>query len=224
MVELDVFLLLGDDLAAKNIKIRQFRQKFLGQIKEVVDFNIDEVDGENLTLKELQETLKRLPLNSKKRLLIIRNTDCLDESASQFLSEFIFNISKFPFKILLSTKEDKKNSANRLINNLNQAKNVRVIYCRQKREARVFDLARLVMEEGNAVASLQVLNRLLDEGKPAQQILGGLFWYWNNASPIKNQSGLKKDLGLFIEADAKIKTGKVAPELALELLVVKLCR
>lgn len=224
MVEPAVFLLLGDDLAAKDVQIKEFRQRFLAGIKDVADFNIDEVDGENLALKELQEILKRLPLNSKKRLLIIRNIDFLNESASQYLLEFIGDIANCPVRMLLSTKEDKKNPANKLVNNLNQSKNVRVIYCRKGRELRVFDLARSLMDEANPSGSLQILSRLLADGKQPQQILGGLFWYWNNTSNTKNPGRLKKDLGLFVDTDAKIKTGKVSPGLALELLVVKLCR
>ncbi len=224
MVEPAVLLFLGDDQAAKNIQIRAFKQRFLADIKDLADFNIDEADGQDLALKELQEILKRLPLNSKKRLLIIRNIDSLNEPASQYLLDFLANISKAPFRILLSTKEDKKDSLNRFINNLSQSKSVSVIHCRKARRLRAFDLARAIIDEGNPSGSIQILNQLLLDGKEPQQILGGLFWYWNNISGLKSRGRLKKDLGLFIDTDTKIKTGKVPAELALELLVVKLCR
>lgn len=224
MVELNIVLILGDDLRVQDQKVLNLKKKFLADNPATVAFNIDEVDGSQISLKTLQEILKRLPFKSKQRLLIIRAADRLDDSITKFLLKSLGELSKVPFKIVFIAASPEDKAQDKLIGRLKDSEFVEKIYCQQKRKGRVFDLARNIMEYGNTVASLDILRELLSQGVEAPQVLGGLFWYWNNSKSSQGRRNEKKDLELFLDTDMKIKTGKVGSSLALELLVVKLCQ
>lgn len=227
MVGAAVSLILGDDSTDVDSKISFIKNKFKANILAVADFNIDDVDGHSLTSKHLQEILKRLPLGSGRRLLIIRHIDYLSSPVLNCLFEFIKKIDKDNsscFQLLLSAGQDKKKAPHRLISYLGQTKIANVLYCRRSRQQRVFDLARNIIDDGNYSFSIQLLRDLLGDGQRPTQILGGLFWYWNNSSKSKRRHRQGEALNLFLDTDMWIKTGRVDAELALELLVVKLCQ
>lgn len=224
MVEPNIVLILGDDLGVQDQKVLNLKKKFLAQNPATAAFNIDEVDGQEVTLKTLSEILKRLPFKSKQRLLIIRAADRLDDSVTKFLLESLEELSKAPLKIVFIAASPEDKARDKFTGRLKDSEFVEKIYCREKRKGRVFDLARNIMEYGNTVSSLDILRELLSQGVEAPQVLGGLFWYWNNSKSSQSRRNEKKDLELFLDTDMKIKTGKVSSSLALELLVVKLCQ
>jgi len=224
VVEPNIVLILGDDLRVQDQKVLNLKKKFLADNPATAAFNIDDVDGTHLDLKTLQEILKRLPFKSKQRLLIIRAADCLDDSTTKFLSKSLEELSKAPFKIVFIAASPEDKAQDKFTGRLKDSEFVEKIYCQQKRRPRVFDLARNIMEHGNTVLALDILRELLSQGIEAPQVLGGLFWYWNNSKSSQNRRNEKKDLELFLDTDMKIKTGKVSSSLALELLVVKLCQ
>lgn len=224
MVESNIVLISGDDLRAKDEKVLKFKKRFLTDNPATADFNIDDVDGSEIPLKTLQEILKRLPFKSKQRLLIIRAADHLNASLGKFLLGSLKELSKGHFKIVFLAAGLEDKAQDKFLGWLKDSEFVEKIYCQQKRKGRVFDLARNIMEYANSASSLDILRELLSEGVEAPQVLGGLFWYWNNSKGSKARHNEKEVLELFLETDMKIKTGKVAPSLALELLVVKLCR
>lgn len=224
MVELNIVLILGDDLRVQDQKVLNLKKKFLAQNPATAAFNIDEVDGQEITLKTLSEILKRLPFKSKQRLLIIRAADRLDDSIANFLLKSLKELSRAAFNIVFIAASPEDKAQDKFIGRLKESEFVEKIYCREKRRGRVFDLARSIMEHGNTVSSLDILRELLAAGIEAPQVLGGLFWYWNNSKNSLRWRNEKKDLELFLDTDMKIKTGKVGSGLALELLVVKLCQ
>jgi DNA polymerase III delta subunit len=223
MVEPVIFLFLGDDELTKDSHINSLKERLFAKAGNLVDFDIDDVDAQALTLQQLQEIFARLPIASKKRLVVIRQAQVLTEPQRDWLLKFIKGIDKHQFYLALSVREDKRSQANWLVPHLAANKRANIVRCFLKRKLRVFDLARSIIDSANPANALLILNKLLGEGKQPQQILGGLFWYWNNAAGLRDQRQ-RRDVQLFLDTDTKIKTGKVSAELALEVLVLKLCQ
>lgn len=224
MVDHNIILILGDDLRAKDQQVLNFKKKFLAQDPAAADFNIDDVNGQEIPLKTLQEILKRLPFKSKQRLLIIRAADRLNDQVAKFILKSLKELSKGDFRIIFLSAGPEDKAQDKFIGRLKDSEFVEKIYCQQKRKRRVFDLARNIMEYSSTASALDILRELLSAGIEAPQVLGGLFWYWNNSKGPQGRRNLKKDLELFLDTDMKIKTGKISSGLALELLVVKLCQ
>ena len=63
----------------------------------------------------------------------------------------------------------------------------------------------------------------MSKGEDVQRIIGGMIWHWQNYRQRMSKEYFKQSLDEFLDTDIRIKTGKVKPELALELLIVKLC-
>ncbi len=224
MVENAIVLILGDDATSKDDKIFLLKKRFTDCIPATKEFNIDDINAQGLNINNLGQILARLPLESKKRLLIIRDVDRLSEKVASYFLEFITNSKNTYLQLLLCTSQDKRASFNRLIKSLEGIKIVQKIHCRKRRKMRVFDLARNIIDYANAANCLSILKQLLLEGTRPPQVLGGLFWYWNNTLGENGPRNWKNDLDLFLDTDLKIKTGKVSADLALELLVVRLCQ
>lgn len=223
MVEPTFFLFLGDNEVLKDVKLLELRKQFTEESNNLADFNIDDVEGSRVSTRDLQEILKRLPVNSQFRLVIIREAQDLSESAAEFLLDFIKGIKKSRIRLAFCFR-DKKGLSSRLLSALQESKLTLSIQCNLKKAPRVFDLARGIIDRGNSAYALMLLRQLLGEGKQPQQILGGLFWYWNNTPHLGSPSCQQKDLEIFINTDTQIKSGKVSADLALELLVVRLCQ
>ncbi|MBU2540393.1 MAG: hypothetical protein KJ593_00675 [Candidatus Omnitrophica bacterium] len=224
MVDNAIVFISGDDVTLKDDKITLLKKKFTTSIPAVAEFNTDDINSQGLTVNSLGQILARLPVDCKKRLLIIRDVDHLPERVCAYLLDFIRNSKNTPLELILCTSQDKKASHNKLITYLEESKTVQKIHCRKKREMRVFDLARNIIDYGNTPGCLSILQQLLIGGTQPPQVLGGLFWYWNNTLADKGCRNWQADLDLFLDTDLKIKTGKVSADLALELLVVRLCQ
>ena len=65
-----------------------------------------------------------------------------------------------------------------------------------------------------------MLKKLLDNAEPAQKILGGLRYVFENRGDSVQDS--RRKLQLLLACDVEVKTGKLKPEMALEKLVVLL--
>lgn len=224
MVEASIFFIFGDDETSKDEKIALIKSRFLSKCPGVGDFNIEDIDGRKLQIKTLQEILKRLPIKANQRLIILRDTDYLNDSAVQYFIDFLKRDTKSLFLFVFCAGQIQEKPANKLILFLKDSQSVQKTYCGGRRRQRVFDLARNIIEACDTGSCLGILNQLLVTGSEPAQILGGLFWYWNNSLGSGARRNFSKDLGLFLETDVLIKTGKVGAELALEMLVVRLCQ
>jgi DNA polymerase III delta subunit len=94
--------------------------------------------------------------------------------------------------------------------------------CRFKEDiqADAFVLSRAIDSKKSTYA-LRVLDQLLRSGEKPERILGGLRYSWENS--IANTLQTRKKLGLLLNCDIDIKTGRLKPDFALERLVVNLC-
>ena len=78
-----VYLLIGQDIQAKEDQLRKIKQEFLP--KELQDFNLDTLYAKEATLKDIQERFLLIPLKSAKRIIVIKDADSLDEACQDFL-------------------------------------------------------------------------------------------------------------------------------------------
>jgi len=73
--------------------------------------------------------------------------------------------------------------------------------------------------------ALVITNQLLRKGEPVPKILGYLRWFFNyKAQYQKDTKLLSNRLGQILESDLAVKTGLLDEEMALQVLVIKLCR
>ena len=100
---------------------------------------------------------------------------------------------------------------------------VQVFRFKTQRQANVFDLGKMIIQ-GKITIALKTLSRLLDEEKEPVRILGGLFWQWQKERQQLSLPQQKRQLKLFLDTDMDIKGGRLKPGLALELLVINVCR
>ena len=223
MVAKTVYVLIGQDHISKDIKIRKLRQEFLD--KNTEQFNLDILYGKELSLKTLQEKLLCLPLNSKTRIVIIKEA----QELRQDVKEFILNYAKTPYPQIclvldINTFSLRKSglklqgSQDEFLKNI--ARYSHILHFKEAIPLDAFTLNRQINLKKTDYA-LRILNQLLKNGEPPERIMGGLRYSWQR--DIAGAFELRKRIGLLLNCDLDIKTGRLKPDFALEKLVVKLC-
>lgn len=209
-----VYLLIGQDILAKETQLKKIKQEFLSQ--ELQDFNFDTLYAKETTLREIQERLLAIPLKSAKRMIIIKDAHSLNRESRDFLLAY----SKKPHKQLVLVLDfehyDYKDefikgvSAHASVIRFKEAVNPDAFVLNRQIELRKTDSA------------LRILNQLLKNGEAPERILGGLRYAWEKQSIAA--SGARRRLKLLLNCDLEIKTGRLKPAFALEKLVVSLSR
>jgi DNA polymerase III delta subunit len=205
-----VYLLIGQDAVSKDTALEDLKKQILPGTSA---FNLDTLYGRDTTLKRLQELLLFFPFAGS-RMVVIRNAQELREDAKKFLLEFAKNP---PEQIALVIDVERNLPKDGFLEGLKR--HCRVQYFREERTQTVFDLAR-AMEVRNARESLGILNALLAAGEKPERLLGGLRASWQRRTG--DQRELERRLGLLLECDLAIKTGRLKPALVLERLVIGL--
>ncbi len=215
-----IYLFVGQDssskdspLSAKDTQLKQIKEEFLP--KELKEFNFDILYGETLKLKGLQEKLLGLPVNSPKRMIVIRNAQELSADIDGFILEWAKSGERSI--ILLLDIEDAGGKKDFLKDIHKYAK---VFRFKEATGLNTFNLTRSI-EERRPDYALKILDQLLKEGERPERILGGLRYALEKSrlSPLE----IKRRLRLLIDSDIEIKTGRAKPVLALEKLIVRLC-
>lgn len=209
-----VYLFVGDDFQAKLNRINELKKEFFS--KDTLDFNFDSFDGQNLDLKNLQEALLKLPLKVKKRLLIIKNCQNCPTESKEFLLSYVKNPARNIILILDFQKIDEKDKFFYEI-----SKSAKLIRFKETSVEDAFDLQKAISQK-KALNAIKILNNLFLQGYRPEQILGSLRYQWEKA--FIEQKDFKKKMELLLEADINIKTTRIKPECALEMLIIKLCQ
>ncbi|MFA6357789.1 MAG: hypothetical protein WCY09_03875 [Candidatus Omnitrophota bacterium] len=208
-----VYLLIGQDVLAKEVQLKKIKQEFLP--RQLQDFNLDTLYAKEITLKDIQERFLIIPLKSVKRIIVIKEADSLDEASRKFFLIY----SKHPHKQLVLVLDfehyDYKDEFIRGISPQAQTLRFKEIV-----NPDTFALSRQI-ELKKTELSLRILNQLLGSGQAPERILGGLRYAWEKQG-MAGQLARKK-LKLLLVCDIEIKTGRLAPAFALEKLVVSLC-
>jgi len=208
-----VYLFTGSEVFEKDAKIREIRSANLA--KDTEQFNFDILHAKNLLLKNLQEKLLCLPINSPKRIVVLKNAEDLKKEHK----EFILNYIKKPYKnvifILDMDEPDKRDDFFKEISRL-----AKVVPFKENPRLDAFTLNRSI-QAGRPDYALKILNQLLEKGDRPELILGGLRYAWEKDAMLPQEA--KKKLKLLLNCDIEIKTGRLRPVFALEKLVISLC-
>jgi DNA polymerase III delta subunit len=207
-----VYLFVGQDKPAKDIQLARIKQEFLA--KELESFNLDILYAKELSLKGLQEKLLCLPVKSKKRIIVIRDAECLKEDIRNFILDYV----KKPPKQIVLVLDIGHRGKDGFISHL--SRHAKVILFKEALQLNTFTLTDQIARKRPDYA-LRILNQLLREGEKPERILGGLRYAWERdiAYPLET----KRKLKLLLNCDIDIKTGRLKPAFALEKLVISLC-
>ncbi|MBU2222192.1 MAG: hypothetical protein KJ722_06185, partial [Candidatus Omnitrophica bacterium] len=159
-----IYLLIGDDNNSKDTQIKRLKDKFLKKGTE--DFNLDLLYSKGLALKYFQERLLCLPVRSEKRIIIIKNSQDLEEEVKVYLLQYAR--SPYP-KTVLIVDIDKYNPKDSFLSRLSGV--AEVIRFAQERQLNTFDLAAQI-ELKRTDVSLKILSQLLRNGEKPERILG----------------------------------------------------
>jgi DNA polymerase III delta subunit len=213
-----VYLFLGQDIVTPDGLSR--KDTTLKKIKEdlalglLADFNLDFLYARGLKLEVLQERILSLPVKSKKRMLVIREAQNLEEDIKKFILEYV----KKPFSSLILVldveQQDQKDTFVKNIYNY-----VQVFRFREQTRLDVFTLGRFI-ELKKPESALRILNQLLEKGEKPEWILNGL--RYSLGRNIAYPQETRKRLKLMLNCDIDIKMGRLKPVFALEKLVVSL--
>lgn len=213
-----VYLFLGDDALSKDTHLLQLKQHYLS--KDSLDFNFETLYARDINLNNLQEKMLCLPVNSPKRVIVIKNAQDLKDEVADFLLEYC----KKPFKhlelVLDARFSDKKNKKGKdFITKVLPL--TKLISFKQNRSPSAFDLSRLINMR-KADQALLVLNDLLNAGQKPEMVIGALRHVWERENlPLKES---RRRLKLLLECDSEVKSSRLKADFALEKLVVELMR
>lgn len=208
-----VYLLFGQDVQAKETYLSKLKREFLS--KELQDFNFDTLYGNETDLKKIQERLLAIPVNSQKRLIVIKDADSLTQEARVFLTTYCKNPGKQIVIIFDFQHYDYRDS---FIKSLSSK--AKVLRFKETVDPDTFALNRQI-ELKNSGSALRILDQLLRGGEAPERILGGLRYAWERQGLSGIES--KKKLKLLLGCDIEMKTGRLKPAFSLEKLIIKLC-
>jgi DNA polymerase III delta subunit len=208
-----VFLLVGQDHAAKEAQLKKIKQESLAPALQ--DFNLDTLYAKEINLKDIQERFLCLPLKNAKRIIVIKEAQLLDAQVQDFLLAFAKKPSCPLVLVLDFPQYDHKDEFFKKISGF-----ARILRFKETVDPDTFTLSRQI-ELKKTELSLQLLSQLLRQGQPPERILGGLRYAWEKQD-IQGFSAQKK-LKLLLSCDLEIKTGRLKPAFALEKLIVSLC-
>jgi DNA polymerase III delta subunit len=212
-VSYGVYLLIGQDVQAKEAQLRKIKQEFLP--KELQDFNLDTLYAKEVDLKNIQEKFLLIPLKSAKRIIVIKDADSLDEPSRDFLLSYAKKPNKQLVLVLVLEHYDYQDS---FIKNISRM--AKVMRFKETVNPDTFTLNRQI-ELKKADYALRLLSQLLKNGEAPERILGGLRYAWEKQGIQSLEA--KRKLKLLLGCDVEIKTGRLKPAFALEKLVVSLC-
>ncbi|MFH1201698.1 MAG: hypothetical protein V1674_02250 [Candidatus Omnitrophota bacterium] len=215
MVASDIYLFLGEDTISKDRKIGLLKKAALKDGGQ--EFNFDIFYAKELSLARLKEALGRLPCGVSKRIVVIKNIEQFAPAQKDYLISFLETPPEQIILILESPHDNKDVFIAKIL------PWTKVYRFKSARPLNAFDLARAI-SQGRVNAALNILSRIISEEKEATKILGAIFWQWRrdkNQLPLRRQ---QRELKLFLDADIAIKSGRLKPPMALELLTIKLCQ
>lgn len=210
-----IYLFIGEDELVKSEKIHALKKQLLEPRLE--QFNYEAIYAKEATPALFKEALSRLPVSAKCRILVIRDALKLKEPLQEYFLSRLESLPKdlvIVFDITAIPKEE--------IPFLNKILKIAKVE-RQKAATSVnaFTLAKAIQMKQPQQA-LNILADLFTQGERPERIVGGLRYQLVELSHSAKDRADK--IKLLLDADISLKTGRLKPSLALETLIVKLCR
>jgi len=206
------YLFVGEDNLSKDTTLVKIKEEFLSP--RLAEFNFDSFSGRELGLVKLQEAFLRLPVEAKKRVILIRGAHQL----SQEIKEYLIHYLKKPFIHVLLILD----APGFVRDDVFFAKISRYLKLLRFSEREILNTFKLSQEidRKRINSGLKMLSRLLLDGEKPERIIGGLRYCWkkNYLAPEEK----KRRLRLLLNCDLEIKTGRLRPAFALERLIVNL--
>ncbi|MDP1854171.1 MAG: hypothetical protein Q8L26_08245 [Candidatus Omnitrophota bacterium] len=212
MPKANVYLIIGDNEILKLNKIESLKKEILSGTAN--EFNLEILFAEELNLKTLEEALLRLPIKTDRRMLILRNLEDLSKDCRQKIIAYVNKPHPWITLVLEGDITDKEAGQ--------VAACAQIFRFSKVRPPDVFALGRAIDNKNQALA-LGILSDLMVRGERPQKIMGGLIWHWENTKRRLSPEKIKEGFEVLLEADLNIKLSRLKPNIALELLVVKLC-
>jgi DNA polymerase III delta subunit len=210
-----IYLFLGEDIAAKDAKIAEIKQKLFNHSQDALAFDFDNLDAKDIKDNALTKAFMTLPVIAPKRLIILRQIHKLKAGDI----ESLFNYCKKPGDqcdvILESTEKTLKGDLKDL------PMHAKGFVFGDTKEKSVFDMTRL-MSWGRPADALKMLDEFYRSNMHPLQIMGALVWYWGKEGRAFGQERFERGLQALEEADLNIKRSRMDPEHAVEKLVVEL--
>ena len=210
-----VYLFLGDDLAAKDAKIAEIKNKFFKNSQEALVFDFDNLDARELGADKLKQAFLTLPVIAPHRLIILRQIHKLKSADIQGLINFCQKPAQHCDVILESSENTLKGDLKDL-----------PLYCKgvvmgKPEGPNVFDMTRLITAHRSGDA-LKMLDGFWRDHVQPLQIMGALVWYWGKEGKLLGKERFERGLKALEEADLNIKRSRLNPQYAVEKLVVEL--
>ncbi len=208
-----VYLLLGENIQAKDIQISQIKAGLL--IKpESVHFDFESLDAHHLSSANLKKSLLAIPMICSKRLVLVRHVQKLKNDAISVLLAFVSN-SPQHCDVILDASGELKGQLQDV------ASYAKVLTFGLKQGPNIFDMTKLISLKKTAEA-LKMLHGFYNQGMYPLQMMGALVWYWGKEGKALGPQRFEKGLKALEEADLNIKRSRFLPEYALEKLIVEL--
>lgn len=212
MPKASIYLIIGDNEIPKLNKIESLKKEILSA--ETLEFNIEILFAKEIEPAKLEEALLRLPVKTDRRLLIVRNIEDLTKDCRQKIIAYVNKPHPWIALVLEGDITDKEAGQ--------VAARAQIFRFSKVRPPDVFALGRAIDNKNQALA-LSILSDLMVRGERPPKIMGGLIWHWENTKRSLSPEKIKKGFEALLEADLNIKLSRLKPNIALELLVVKLC-
>jgi DNA polymerase III delta subunit len=210
-----VYLLLGDDLAAKDSKIAEIKNKFFKDSQEALAFDYDNLDATQLRPDSLKQALLSLPVFAAHRLIVLRQIHKLKSADIQVLMEFC----KKPYKHCEVVLESGESVLKGDLKDLGLY--AKTIDASRPQGPNVFDMTRLITTQKSGEA-LKMLDGFYRDDVHPLSIMGALVWYWGKEGKSCGKQRFERGLKALEEADVNIKRSRLEPKYAVEKLVVEL--
>lgn len=210
-----IYLFLGDDLAAKDARITEIKNKFFKDSEEAKAFDFDNLDARELGENALKQAFLTLPVIAPVRLILLRQVHKLKSADIQVLINFCQKPAKHCDVILESTENTLKGDLKDL------PLYVKGMVWAKPEGPNVFDMTKLITAHRSTEA-LKMLDGFYHADVHPLQIMGALVWYWGKEGKACGRERFERGLKALEEADLNIKRSRLEPRYAVEKLVVEL--
>jgi DNA polymerase III delta subunit len=210
-----IYLLLGEDLPAKDAKIVEIKNKLFKQTPEALAFDFDNLDAKELEENALKKALLTLPVIAPHRLIVVRQIHKLKTADMKVLLGYCQKPASHCDLILESSESTLKGDLKDL------PMYAKGMVMGKPEGASVFDMTKLISAQRSGEA-LKMLDGFYRANVHPLQIMGALVWYWSKEGKGCGKERFERGLKALEEADLNIKRSRLEAQYAVEKLVVEL--
>jgi len=209
-----IYLFIGEDELTKQEKLKDLKAEFLNPAS--VDFNYELLYAKEIELNSLQEIFSRLPVNSQKRVVVVKDAVRLSEKVKEFLVQYAKKPYPHIILVLDVLHRDTKDQFLKAI-----TPHAKLVSFQEAVHTNTFKLCD-DLERKSITLALKTLHQLLGEGEKPERILGGLRYRWERDYGLNPKEKTRR-FSLLLNCDIDIKRGRLKPEFSLEKLCINLC-